>query len=293
MPSPPDREGLQASDNPLGIEGIEFIEIATRRPQALGASLEQLGFRPVARHRSREVLRYRQGAMNLIVNAQAHPGEDEDAPPRIAAIALRVHDAAGAWRRVTGQGAWPVPAAIEPMELWIPGIHGVGNSRLYFVDRWREFSIYDVDFTPIPTVDPTVTPLCDFNWFGVVQYIGADRSADWLDFYESLFGFVALPDSQRFGILPRGTVLRSPCGSFFLQLIESAADDPAQLDERLQRIALATPDVEHAVGQLRARGIDLVELNAHIDRSKGALTRAPAGGISVELVHSATIRRQA
>jgi 4-hydroxyphenylpyruvate dioxygenase len=62
-------EAINEPPNPLGMEGIEFIEYATARPQALGQVLETLGFRPIARHRSREVLLYRQGGMNVIVNA--------------------------------------------------------------------------------------------------------------------------------------------------------------------------------------------------------------------------------
>ena len=63
------REDVPDMPNRLGIAGIEFIEYATSRPQALGQVLENMGFRPVARHRSREVTLYRQGGMNLIVNA--------------------------------------------------------------------------------------------------------------------------------------------------------------------------------------------------------------------------------
>ena len=64
-----EREDIRANDNPIGMDGIEFIEYATSKPQALGQVLEMMGFRPVARHRSREVLLYRQGAINIIVNA--------------------------------------------------------------------------------------------------------------------------------------------------------------------------------------------------------------------------------
>ena len=65
----PDREAIPEAANPLGLDGIEFIEYTTSKPQALGQVLEMMGFRPVARHRSREVLLYRQGAINIIVNA--------------------------------------------------------------------------------------------------------------------------------------------------------------------------------------------------------------------------------
>ena len=63
------REAITERANPLGMAGIEFIEYATTRPQALGQVLESMGFRPVARHRSREVLLYRQGDMNVGINA--------------------------------------------------------------------------------------------------------------------------------------------------------------------------------------------------------------------------------
>ena len=49
------REDVPEASNRLGIDGIEFIEYTTSQPQALGQVLEGLGFRPVARHRSREI----------------------------------------------------------------------------------------------------------------------------------------------------------------------------------------------------------------------------------------------
>ena len=285
---PADREAIGELPNPLGLEGIEFIEYATTRPQALGQVLERMGFRPVARHRSREVMLYRQGGMNVVINAHVsslprgvQPGET----PVITAIALRVHDAAAAYRRALDKGAWGVPTQVEVMELNIPAIHGVGSSRLYFVDRWREFSIWDVDFVPIPTVDPRPPALADLHWFGIVQYIGTERMADWCEFYRELFGFAVLPDDQRFGILPKGRILQSPCNTFYLQLIEP---EPGILDvegdESLQRIGLGTPDVAAAVAVLRGRGVSFVEGSAVHTEGRGALTASELGGVMFELV---------
>ena len=78
---PAHREAIPEMPNRLGIEGIEFIEYATNRPQALGQVLENMGFRPVARHRSREVTLYRQGGMNLVVNATPMGMNEGDALP--------------------------------------------------------------------------------------------------------------------------------------------------------------------------------------------------------------------
>jgi 4-hydroxyphenylpyruvate dioxygenase len=169
-------------------------------------------FSAVARHRSREVVLYRQGPMNLIVNAHPDALPGLSAPgstPALAAIALRVRDAAYAYRHALDLGAWEMPTRASAMELNIPGIHGVGDSLIYFVDRYRDFSIYDVDFVPLAGADPRPPAIAGLHYFGVVQAILADRTADWLDFYQSLFGFSVLPEGQYFGILPKGTLLES------------------------------------------------------------------------------------
>lgn len=291
------REPLQDSfsdeANPIGLDGVEFIEYATSRPAALGQVLEMMGFRPVARHRSREVLLYRQGGLNIVVNA--HPDDAAGAThgaeaPAISAIALRVRDARAAFRYVLEHGGWEVPTHPEAMELNIPAIHGVGGSRIYFVDRWREFSIYDVDFVPIPGVDPHPPAVAGLRFFGVVQYIGTGRTYDWLEFYRALFGIERIPDEQRFGIMPAGTLLRAPAlnagNRFMLQVIEPEADS-IDTRERLQRIGLGVPDVLAAVRELRALGIEFVENAAAHTERRGALTKTYLGGVVFELVHDA------
>jgi 4-hydroxyphenylpyruvate dioxygenase len=80
------QEQLPELNNPLGIDGIEFIEYATTQPQALGALLEQMGFVAIARHRSREVMLYRQGAMNIIVNADRRTLPHSESDPQATVI---------------------------------------------------------------------------------------------------------------------------------------------------------------------------------------------------------------
>jgi 4-hydroxyphenylpyruvate dioxygenase len=287
----PLQEAFSDEANPIGLDGVEFIEFATSKPQALGQVLEMMGFRPVARHRSREVLLYRQGGINIVVNA--HPLEAAGAThgdaPAIAAVALRVRDARAAYRYVLERGAWEVPTHPEAMELNIPAIHGVGGSRIYFVDRYREFSIYDVDFVPVPGVERNPPAVAGLHFFGIVQYIGPGRTPDWLEFYEELFGITAIPDEQRFGIMPAGKLLRAPAlrpeNRFMLQVIEPEADS-LDTRERLQRIGLGVPDVLAAVRALRALGMEFVESQgAHTER-RGAITKTYLGGVVFELVHS-------
>lgn len=290
------REPLQASfsdaANPLGLDGIEFIEYATTKPQALGQVLEMMGFRPVARHRSREILLYRQGGLNIVVNA--HPSDAQGAShgsdvPSISAMALRVRDARAAYHYVIERGAWSVPTHAEVMELNIPAIHGAGGSRIYFVDRYKEFSIYDVDFVPIPTVDQKPPATAGIHFFGVVQYIGPERSNDWIAFYDELFGTELIPDDQRFGIMPKGTLLRTPAldpsRRFMLQLVEPPVN-VHDADEKLQRIGLGVPDVLAAVKALRALGVEFVETEAAHTEQRGAITKTYLGSVVFELVHS-------
>lgn len=283
------REPLQDSfsdeSNPVGLDGIEFIEYSTSKPQALGQVLEMMGFRPVARHRSREVLLYRQGLLNFVIDAH-EPAQEQ---PAISAIGLRVRDARAAYRHVLERGAWEVPTHPEAMELNIPAIHGVGGTRIYFIDRYREFSIYDVDFVPIPSVDAKPPAVAGMHFFGIVQYIGALRSEDWIQFYGELFGMEVIPDEQRFGIMPAGKLLRAPGlapdTGFMLQLIEPDIDSEDS-GERLQRIGLGVPDVLEAVRALRALGMEFVETRAAHTERRGALTKTYLGSVVFELVHS-------
>ncbi len=286
-----DREQALDRHNPIGVDGIEFIEYTSGDPDAFGALLARFGFREVARHRSRDIRLWRLGAarggLHIVLNAQ--PGvlraqQEAGARPRLSALGLRVRDAAAAWQHALAEGASDVPSHAQAMELNIPAIHGPGGAHLYFVDRWRDFSIFDIDFRPVEGA-AAADDAHGLHWFGIVQNIGRGRSADWAAFYKRLLGFSQLPAGQRFGVLPDGAVLASPCGSFYLQLVEPHPttvlyDD----DEYFSRIAFGTPDVPAEVARLKAAGIAFVESGqAHTD-ARGALTEAAGQGVAFELV---------
>ena len=286
-----DQKTITAPDpaNPLGVNGLEFVEYATSRPEKLGAVLEKLGFVRLAHHRSREVFLYRQGTMNVIVNAdpEAVSGITADAEDtQISAVAIRVADANRAYRHTVALGAWPIPTRAGAMELNIPGIHGVGDSIIYLVDSQRNFSIYDVDFNyyPGPREVPPVVP--GLHFFGLVQYIGPDRSAEWVDFYQQLLGFRALPHGQHFGILPSGTILESACRQFYLQLVEPVGDAAYDVEwnEQFSRLAFGAPQVMPVVDALQARGVGFEDNDFVKPSDKGAVTAPLLPGVDFELV---------
>lgn len=102
-PYPHDAPPAQiTSDNPMGTDGFEFVEYTHPDPQALDALFRKLGFSPVARHRSKDVLLYRQGGVNFIVNREKNSFAQEFAGkhgPSAPAMAFRVADARKAFER--------------------------------------------------------------------------------------------------------------------------------------------------------------------------------------------------
>ncbi|NVM74382.1 4-hydroxyphenylpyruvate dioxygenase [Duganella sp. SG902] len=283
------QENNPLPSNPLGLDGIEFVEYATSEPLALGAVLETMGFVQVGRHRSREVVLYRQGGMNIVVNADPVAWAVADADrgtTTLSAIAFRVRDAGAAYQHALARGAWAIPTRAGAMELNIPGVHGAGDSVLYFVDRYQDFSIYDVDFkiSEQPLPKPVVP---DMGFFGVVQAIRRDRTAQWIDFYQHLMSFRVVPQGVVQGVLPSGTLLESPCKRFYLQLIEPpAGSDDGHWDEELIRVGFGTRDVMGAVRTLQERGVTFVDRPPVQPCEKGALTQLFKGSVSFELVHS-------
>ena len=150
----------------MGTDGFEFIEYAAPDPAAMGALFARMGFKPIARHRHKHVVLYRQGEINFIVNAEPDSFAQRFARlhgPSICAIAFRVQDARAAYERAISLGAWGYAGTAGPGELNIPAIKGIGDSVIYFVDRWRgkggkqlgdigNIGFFDVDFEPLPGV---------------------------------------------------------------------------------------------------------------------------------------------
>jgi 4-hydroxyphenylpyruvate dioxygenase len=262
-------------ENPLGTDGFEFIEYAAPDPAALGRLFEQMGFTAVARHRSKNVLLYRQGAVNFIVNAEPASFAQSFARvhgPSICAIAFRVRDAAHAYRTCVANGAWGVEAHPGPMELAIPAIKGIGDSLVYLVDRYpgapgalgANVSIYDIDFVPLPGVDqhPRGAGLTAVDH--LTHNVHRGRMDEWAGFYERLFNFREVRYFDIEGKLTglRSKAMTSPCGKIRIPINESS-DDKSQIQEYLidyrgegiQHVALATDDIYATVESMRATGV--------------------------------------
>jgi 4-hydroxyphenylpyruvate dioxygenase len=106
-------------DNPMGLMGFEFVEFASPTPHTLEPVFEKLGFTLVARHRSKDVVLYRQGEINFIVNREpkSHAGYfAAEHGPSVCGLAFRVKDSHKAYERALSLGAQPMEMPTGPME---------------------------------------------------------------------------------------------------------------------------------------------------------------------------------
>jgi 4-hydroxyphenylpyruvate dioxygenase len=263
-------------ENPMGTDGFEFVEFAAPDPKAMGALFEKMGFAAIARHRHKDVTLYRQGDINFIINAEPDSFAQRFARkhgPSVCAIAIRVNDAAFAYKRALELGAWGFDTHNGPMELNIPAIKGVGDSLLYLVDRWRgkgtpgaigDISIYDVDFVALPgaQANPVGNGLTYIDH--LTHNVHRGRMKEWAEFYENLFNFREVRYFDIKGKLTGLTskAMTSPCGKIRIPINESS-DDKSQIAEYLdeyrgegiQHIALGTDDIYHSVQTMKDSGI--------------------------------------
>src|SRR5580698_10251515 len=248
-------------ENPLGTDGFEFVEFTSPDPQALARVFETMGFTAVARHRSKNVLRYKQGGINFILNMEPRGQAAEfrgQHGPSINAMAFRVRDAGKALKGAIERGAREVRGAVGPMELNIPAIEGIGGSNLYLVDRYGAQEIYDVDFVPIEgAAEAAAKNSKGLTYLDHLTHnVHRGNMAKWADFYERIFNFREI---RYFDIEGKQTALvskamTSPDGKIRIPLNESQ-DEHSQIEEFLkdykgegiQHVALGTSDIFHSV----------------------------------------------
>ncbi len=266
-------------DNPMGTDGFEFVEYTAPDTAALGALFESLGFVAVAKHRSKNVLLYKQGGVNFIVNAEPDSFAQSFARvhgPSACAFGIRVKDAAYAFKRALELGAKAYQGPVGPMELNIPAIQGIGGSLIYLIDRYGSRSIYDVDFMPIAGVEqnPVGAGLLEIDHLTHNVYVG--RMDTWAQFYEKLFNFREIRffdiKGKKTGLTSRA--LTSPCGKIRIPINEPS-DTKSQIQEYLdayngegiQHIALSSGDIFGTVELLRAKNVRFLDTpDTYFDR---------------------------
>ena len=262
---------LDKESNPMGLDGFEFVEFAAPEPGILEPVFTMMGFVHIANHRSKDVVLFRQGDINFIINYEpssyAHYFAKEHVPSACG-MAFRVKNAQAAYSRALDMGAQPVDIPTGPMQLRLPAIKGIGGAPLYLIDRYGDGdSIYDIDFEFIDNAD--LHPIgCGLNVIDHLTHnVYRGRMDHWASFYEDIFNFREI---RYFDISGEYTGLKSkalsaPDGKIRIPLNEEATAG-GQIEEYLiayngegiQHIALRTDDLMKSVDALQMAGIPLM-----------------------------------
>ncbi len=260
-------------DNPMGLMGFEFVEFASPTPNVLEPVFEAMGFTLVAKHRSKDVVLFRQGDINFIVNREPKSPAGYFAAehgPSACGMAFRVKDSHKAYDLALERGAQPMEMPTGPMELRLPAIKGIGGAPIYLIDRFEDGkSIYDIDFEFVEGAPrhPVGHGLKIVDHLTHNVYRG--RMTYWANFYEKFFNFREI---RYFDIKGEYTGLTSkamtaPDGMIRIPLNEESSRGSGQIEEYLmafngegiQHIALLSDDLMKSVDSLREAGVPLMK----------------------------------
>ena len=260
-------------DNPMGLNGFEFVEFTAPEEGILEPVFEVMGFARVAVHRSKNVTLWRQGDINFITNYEPGSHADYYAQEHGASacgMAFRVRDARSAYARALECGAEPVNIETGPMELRLPAIKGIGGATVYLIDRYEDGgSIYDIDFNWLEGVDRNPEGFGFHTLDHLTHNVYRGRMEHWANYYEKLFNFREIRyfdiKGEYTGLLSKA--MTAPDGKIRIPLNEeSGGGGGGQIEEFLmayngegiQHIAFACDDILVAWDKLKAAGLEFM-----------------------------------
>jgi 4-hydroxyphenylpyruvate dioxygenase len=259
-------------ENPLGLDGFEFIEFCAPEAGLLEPVFERMGFTLIARHRSKDVTLWRQGEINLIANYEPKSPAAYFAAehgPSACGMGFRVRNAKQAYEEAIARGAEPVETSTGPMELRIPAIRGIGGAIIYLIDRYGDsLSIYDIDFDYLPGVDKYPVGAGFRLIDHLTHNVYGGRMDHWAKFYERIFNFREIRffdiKGEYTGLTSRA--MTAPDGRIRIPLNEEGAKGGGQIDEFLrqyngegiQHIAFICDDLIACLDRIKALGAPLM-----------------------------------
>lgn len=252
------------SINPAGTDGFDFLEYTTQQPDVLEKQFRAMGFVPVAKHNSKNIVIFQQNDIRFIINTAPNSHAAEFAKlhgPSVSAMGFRVDNAKAAFEHALKHGA----KAAESI-YGVPAIQGVGGSLIYFVDYTNDKANYSSEFTTI--AHEPVNPQTQLTYLDHVTHnLHRGNMNVWADFYERIFNFKEVRYFDIEGKLTglKSRAMTSPCGKIRIPLNESS-DDKSQIEEFLkdfngegiQHIALGTSNIYEAVETLRVNGLNFL-----------------------------------
>jgi 4-hydroxyphenylpyruvate dioxygenase len=249
--------------------GVGFVEFAVDEANGreLSALFGQLGFRKTGSHRSKDVERWSQGNIELVVNCErdgfAHSHYITHGPG-VCAIAINVDDAGKTMTRAEALKAHTFYQPVGPGELEIPAIRGVGGSLLYFLEAAGKN--WDTDFE---TLRSDAATDCLTTVDHISQSMPYDEMLSWLLFYTGILDLQRLPQveiADPLGLVQSQALINGDQG---LRVILNGSSATRTLSARfiyeffgsgVQHIAFSCADIFATVAQMRARGADFLKI---------------------------------
>ena len=259
------------SQNPVGLDGMEFIEYAGPDASYFRNLFDQLGMVKLAKHKKKAITLYRQNDINFILNEE--PGSfaadfANSHGPCICSTGFRVTDANKAFTVAVERGAEPFND-LESRSFDCPTIRGIGDSLVYFVDQYgSQGSLYDQDFEYL--TDDRAPKGHGFLFVDhMTNNVPKGELDKWAQFYENVFNFREIRffdiKGDQTGLLSRA--MRSPCEKITIPINEPT-EDKSQIQEYLdeykgsgiQHVALATDDICDSVQRSRGETIQFLTI---------------------------------
>jgi 4-hydroxyphenylpyruvate dioxygenase len=259
-------------ENPLGVDGFEFVEFTGPEPQAMIQRLELMGFTQTHVNPKTDAVRLKQGDITMIVNRSPQGQAADfarDHGPSANGMAFRVADAKTAFDGAVERGARKAEGAnggaLGDDYPYI--LEGIGGSLLYVVDQYGEAgSLYDgwdeiEGWEEAERRNSVGLEVLDH----LTHNVRRGEMRTWSGFYNSVFNF---EEQKYFDIKGKATGLFSqamiaPDRAIRIPLNESQ-DENSQIEEFIRRyngegiqhIALTTENIFETVEAMKARGVD-------------------------------------
>ncbi len=272
--------GMQVTtfENPMGINGFEFVEFAAPAGSIdLHALFRTMGFAPVLKHRTRPITVYRQGGVNFLINEDPDSFAADFAQqhgPSACGFAIRfTQPVAEVEQKVIANGGERIELKPSSRVIEVPVVKGIGDCMLYLVPS--EADAYAADYVPIEGANPNpvgfgltfIDHLTHNLFFGNME--------KWSNYYERLFNFREIRyfdiKGAKTGLVSKA--MTAPDGIVRIPLNESS-DPKSQINEYLdqykgegiQHIACFTDDIYTTVEAMRAQGVEFLDTpNAYFD----------------------------
>ncbi len=273
--------GMQVTtfDNPMGIDGFEFVEFAAPAGQAdlLHTLFRRMGFSAVLKHKARNITVYRQGGVNFLVNEEPNSFAADFAAqhgPSACGFAVRfTQPVERVLSDVLKNGGEAVTHKPASRAIGVPVVKGIGDCMLYLAPSGVD--VYADDYAPIPNTasNPQGFGLTFIDHLTHNLYFG--NMQKWSDYYERLFNFREIRyfdiKGAKTGLVSKA--MTAPDGIVRIPLNESS-DPKSQINEYLdtykgegiQHIACFTDDIYTTIERMRAAGVEFLDTpNAYFD----------------------------